>query len=91
MGVDVAIGVALLAGGLTTAVLAHIFGRHYYEPITRLALLKAALGYTFVILGLLVDIVFETIIASSSFKLNSPQRNKFFLYEIQGKRCGTFN
>jgi Ni/Fe-hydrogenase subunit HybB-like protein len=48
--------VALAAGGFTTAALAHIFGRHYYESITRPALLPAALGYTFVVLGLLVDI-----------------------------------
>lgn len=56
VGVDVATGVALAAGGFTTAALAHIFGRHFYEPVTRPALLTAALGYTFVVLGLLVDI-----------------------------------
>jgi len=56
VGVDVATGVALAAGGFTTAALAHIFGRNYYEPITRPALLTAVLGYTFVVLGLLVDI-----------------------------------
>jgi len=56
VGVDVATGVALAAGGFTTAALAHIFGRHYYEPVTRPALLTAALGYTFVVLGLLIDI-----------------------------------
>ena len=56
VGVDVATGVALAAGGFTTAALAHIFGRHAYEPVTRPALLTAALGYTFVVLGLLVDI-----------------------------------
>ncbi|MDM8517540.1 Ni/Fe-hydrogenase cytochrome b subunit [Desulfobacterales bacterium HSG16] len=56
VGVDVATGVALAAGGFTTAALAHIFGKHYYEPVTRPALLTAALGYTFVVLGLLVDI-----------------------------------
>jgi Ni/Fe-hydrogenase subunit HybB-like protein len=56
VGVDVATGVALAAGGFSTAALAHIFGRHYYEPITRPALLTALLGYTFVVLGLLVDI-----------------------------------
>lgn len=56
VGVDVATGVALAAGGFTTAALAHIGGRHYYEPITRPALLTAVLGYTFVVLGLLVDI-----------------------------------
>ena len=56
VGVDVATGVALAAGGFTTATLAHIFGRHSYESITRPALLTAMLGYTFVVLGLLVDI-----------------------------------
>ncbi|MBU1194528.1 MAG: Ni/Fe-hydrogenase cytochrome b subunit [Proteobacteria bacterium] len=56
VGVDVATGVALAAGGFTTAALAHIFGRHNYESITRPALLTAVLGYTFVVLGLLVDI-----------------------------------
>jgi Ni/Fe-hydrogenase subunit HybB-like protein len=52
----VASGVALAAGGFTTAFLAHILGRHYYEPVVRPALLTAMLGYTFVVLGLLVDI-----------------------------------
>ena len=56
VGVDVATGVALAAGGFTTAALAHILGKHHYEPVTRPALLTAVLGYTFVVLGLLVDI-----------------------------------
>jgi Ni/Fe-hydrogenase subunit HybB-like protein len=56
IGVDVASGVALAAGGFTTAFLAHILGRHYYEPVARPALLTAMLGYTFVVLGLIVDI-----------------------------------
>ncbi len=56
IGVDVASGVALAAGGFTTAFLAHIIGRHYYESVVRPALLTAMLGYTFVVLGLLVDI-----------------------------------
>jgi Ni/Fe-hydrogenase subunit HybB-like protein len=56
IGVDVASGVALAAGGFTTAFLAHIIGRHYYEPVIRPALLTAMLGYTFVVLGLIVDI-----------------------------------
>jgi Ni/Fe-hydrogenase subunit HybB-like protein len=54
--VDVASGVALAAGGFTTAFLAHIIGRHYYGAVVRPALLTAMLGYTFVVLGLLVDI-----------------------------------
>ena len=56
IGVDVASGVALAAGGFTTAFLAHINGRHSFEPVVRPALLTAMLGYTFVVLGLLVDI-----------------------------------
>jgi Ni/Fe-hydrogenase subunit HybB-like protein len=56
IGVDVATGVALAAGGFTTAAQAHIFGRHSYEPVTRPALLTAMLGYTFVAIGLFIDI-----------------------------------
>ncbi|MGM0416938.1 MAG: NrfD/PsrC family molybdoenzyme membrane anchor subunit, partial [Thermodesulfobacteriota bacterium] len=56
VGVDVATGVALAAGGFTTAALTHILGRHHYESVVRPALLTALLGYTFVVLGLLVDI-----------------------------------
>ena len=56
VGVDVATGVALAAGGFSMAAITHIFGRHRYEALTRPALLTALLGYTFVALGLLVDI-----------------------------------
>lgn len=56
IGLDVASGVALAAGGFTTAFLAHIMGRHYYEAVTRPALLTAALGYTFVALAVGFDI-----------------------------------
>ena len=56
IGVDVASGVALAAGGFTTAFVAHIAGRHTFEPVVRPALLTAMLGYTFVVLGLLIDI-----------------------------------
>lgn len=56
IGIDVATGVALAAGGFTTAALAHVFGRHRYEAVTRPALLTALLGYTFVAIGLFVDI-----------------------------------
>ena len=56
IGFDLLVGVALAAGGFTTAFLAHLLGRHYYEPVVRPALLTAMLGYTFVVLGLLVDI-----------------------------------
>lgn len=56
IGLDVASGVALAAGGFTTAFLAHILGRRYYEAVTRPALLTAALGYTFVAIAVFVDI-----------------------------------
>ncbi|MEP0815394.1 MAG: Ni/Fe-hydrogenase cytochrome b subunit [bacterium] len=56
IGIDVATGVALAAGGFTTAALAHILHRHKYHVITRPALLTALLGYTFVAIGLLVDL-----------------------------------
>ncbi len=56
IGIDVASGVALAAGGFTTAAVAHIFGRHAYESVTRPALLTAALGYTFVAFGVFLDI-----------------------------------
>ena len=56
IGVDVETGVAMAAGGFTTAALVHIFGRHKYKAITRSALLAAMLGYTAVALSLAVDV-----------------------------------
>ncbi len=56
IAVDVATGVALAAGGFTTAALAHIFHQRRYEAVVRPALLTAMLGYTFVGLALLVDL-----------------------------------
>ena len=56
IAIDVASGVALAAGGFTTAALAHIFHQHRYEVLVRPALLTAMLGYTFVAIGLLVDL-----------------------------------
>ncbi|MFH2129583.1 MAG: NrfD/PsrC family molybdoenzyme membrane anchor subunit [bacterium] len=56
IGIDVAAGVALAAGGFTTAALSHIFHRHEYSVLTRPALLTAMLGYTFVALGVTVDV-----------------------------------
>lgn len=53
---DVATGVALAAGGFTTAALVHIFGKERFHAVLRPALLTAALGYTFVALGLLADL-----------------------------------
>jgi len=53
---DVVTGVALAAGGFTTGALAHIFHREHYHAIVRPALLTAALGYTFVGIGLMADL-----------------------------------
>lgn len=56
IGVDVASGVALAAGGFTTAFLAHVLHKEHYEAVVRPALLTAMLGYTFVVFGLMIDI-----------------------------------
>ena len=56
IGVDVATGVALAAGGFTTAFLAHIFHKHTYHALVRPALLTAMIGYTFVGLGVAIDL-----------------------------------
>ena len=56
IAIDVATGVALAAGGFTTAALADIFHRDKYHLLTRPALLTAMLGYTFVVVGLLADL-----------------------------------
>jgi Ni/Fe-hydrogenase subunit HybB-like protein len=56
IGIDVATGVALSAGGFTVAALAHVFHRDRYHPLARAGLLSAMLGYTFVVLGLLFDL-----------------------------------
>lgn len=56
IAVDVAAGVALAAGGFTTAALGHVMHKEYYHAIIRPALLTAMLGYTFVAFGVVVDI-----------------------------------
>ena len=56
IGVDVASGVALAAGGFTTGLIAYVFNREQYHAVIRPALLTAMLGYTFVVIGLLIDI-----------------------------------
>ena len=56
IGIDVAAGVALAAGGFTSAALGHIMHRDQYHSIVRPALLTAMLGYTFVALGVFVDL-----------------------------------
>ena len=56
IGVDVAAGVALAAGGFTTAALGHVMHREEFNVIIRPALLTAMLGYTFVAIGVFSDI-----------------------------------
>ena len=56
IGIDVAAGVALAAGGFTTAALGHVIHRAHYHDIIRPALLTALLGYTFVALSVSMDI-----------------------------------
>jgi Ni/Fe-hydrogenase subunit HybB-like protein len=56
IGLDVAAGVALAAGGFTTAALGHIMHRDKYETVIRPALLTAMLGYTFVAMSVSIDI-----------------------------------
>ncbi|MBN1301794.1 MAG: Ni/Fe-hydrogenase cytochrome b subunit [Melioribacteraceae bacterium] len=56
IAIDVAAGVALAAGGFTTAALGHIMHKDKYEVLVRPALLTAMLGYTFVALGVCVDL-----------------------------------
>jgi octaheme c-type cytochrome (tetrathionate reductase family) len=56
IAIDVATGVALAAGGFTTAALVNVFGRRRYHALERPALLTAWLGYTFVSIGLLFDL-----------------------------------
>lgn len=56
IGVDVAAGVALAAGGFTSAALGHVMHREHYHDIVRPALLTAMLGYTLVAFAVFVDI-----------------------------------
>lgn len=56
IGIDVAAGVALAAGGFISAAIGHIMHRERYHAIVRPALLTAMLGYTFVAFGVFIDI-----------------------------------
>jgi len=56
IGIDVAAGVALAAGGFTTAALGHVMNREEYHAVIRPALLTAMLGYTFVAMSVSIDI-----------------------------------
>lgn len=56
IGVDVLCGVALAAGGFTTAALVYAFGREKYHGLVRPAVLTGLLGYAFVGTAILLDI-----------------------------------
>ena len=56
IGVNVAGGVGLAAGGFTTGAIAYVFNRKQFHLILRPALFTALLGYTFVVLGLMTDL-----------------------------------
>ena len=56
IGFDLYCGVALAAGGFTLAGAVYIFRLKKYQPVVRPAVLTAFLGYTLVILALLVDL-----------------------------------
>jgi len=56
IGIDVAAGVALAAGGFTSAAIGHIMHNDEYHAILRPALLTAMLGYIFVAIGVCVDL-----------------------------------
>ncbi len=56
IAIDVAAGVALAAGGFTTAALVNIIGNRRFHHLERAALLTAWLGYVFVGVGLLFDL-----------------------------------
>ncbi|MCE5194696.1 MAG: Ni/Fe-hydrogenase cytochrome b subunit [Nitrospiraceae bacterium] len=53
---DVFAGVALAAGGFAVTAAVYIFNMKKYKPIARPAILTAFIGYSVVMLGLLIDI-----------------------------------
>jgi Ni/Fe-hydrogenase subunit HybB-like protein len=53
---DLYCGVALAAGGFTLAAVVYVFNLKKYHPVVRPSILTAFLGYTLVILALLVDL-----------------------------------
>lgn len=56
IGFDVMAGVALAAGGFSLAATVYVFRLERYRPILRPAILTALLGYSLVIVGLVVDL-----------------------------------
>lgn len=71
IGINVASGVALAAGGFTTGAIAYVFNREQFHAVIRPALLTAMLGYTFVVIALLVDIGRYWNIVSPIFNQNT--------------------
>ena len=69
IAIDVAVGVALAAGGFTTAALGHIMHQDKYEVVIRPALLTAMLGYTFAGLGVCVDLGRYYLVWHPTYKL----------------------
>ena len=56
VAVDVLSGVALAAGGFGITAAVYIFNMKKYKPIARPAILTAWIGYTVVVMGLVIDI-----------------------------------
>lgn len=56
IGFDVMAGVALAAGGFSLAATVYVFRLERYRPILRPAILTALLGYSLVVVGLVVDL-----------------------------------
>jgi Ni/Fe-hydrogenase subunit HybB-like protein len=55
-GFNVLTGIGLGAGGFTVAATVHIFNLKRYKPILRIALLTAFLGYSLMVVALMIDI-----------------------------------
>jgi Ni/Fe-hydrogenase subunit HybB-like protein len=53
---DVVTGIALAAGGFTTAALVYIFNRGRYSPLVRPAVLTALLGYVIAAFSIVLDV-----------------------------------
>lgn len=73
---DVVTGIALAAGGFTTAAVVYIFNRGQYSPLVRPALLTALLGYGIAALSIVLDVgrwwqIYNPILPSS-WQGNSP-------------------
>jgi Ni/Fe-hydrogenase subunit HybB-like protein len=56
IGFDVMTGVALAAGGFVISSAVYLFGMKEYKPIVRPAILTGFLGYSLVVVGLIVDL-----------------------------------